>query len=44
MPVPASYTPLIEELVRRYPRGTVDPAKAMLAVKEKRGLVTAIAP
>ncbi len=44
MPVPASYTPLIEELVRRYPRGTVDPAKALLAVKEKLGLVTAIAP
>lgn len=43
IPVPASYTPLIEELVRRYPRGAVDPAKALLAVKEKRGMVTAIA-
>lgn len=44
MPVPATYTPLIEELVRRYPRGSVDPAKALLAAKEKLGLVTAIAP
>jgi L,D-transpeptidase ErfK/SrfK len=39
-----SYTELVEELIRRYPRGIIDPAKALLAVKEKRGIVTAIAP
>jgi L,D-transpeptidase ErfK/SrfK len=43
-PVEESYTPLMEELVSRYPRGAVDLAKALRVAKEKRGLPTAIAP
>ena len=44
MPAPATYTPLIEELVRRYPRGAIDPAKALLAAKQMLGVPTMIAP
>jgi L,D-transpeptidase ErfK/SrfK len=43
-PVEESYTPLMEDLVRRYPRGTVDLAKALQVAKEKRGVPTPIAP
>jgi L,D-transpeptidase ErfK/SrfK len=43
-PVEESYTPLMEELVRRYPRGAVDLAKALQVAKEKRGVPTPIAP
>jgi L,D-transpeptidase ErfK/SrfK len=43
-PVEESYTPLMEELVRRYPRGAIDLAKALQVAKEKRGMPTAIAP
>jgi L,D-transpeptidase ErfK/SrfK len=43
-PVEESYTPLMEDLVRRYPRGTVDLARALQVAKEKRGVPTPIAP
>jgi L,D-transpeptidase ErfK/SrfK len=43
-PAEESYTPLMEDLVRRYPRGTVDLAKALQVAKEKRGVPTPIAP
>ena len=43
-PVEESYTPLMEELVRRYPRGAIDLAKALRVAKEKRGVPTPIAP
>jgi L,D-transpeptidase ErfK/SrfK len=43
-PVEESYTPLMEELVRRYPRGAVDLGKALQVAKEKRGVPTPIAP
>ena len=43
-PEEESFTPLMEELVRRYPRGVVDLAKALLVAKEKRGVPTPIAP
>jgi L,D-transpeptidase ErfK/SrfK len=38
-----SYTPLMEELVRRYPRGAIDLAKALRVAKEKRGVPTPVA-
>jgi len=43
-PVEESYTPLMQDLVRRYPRGTVDLAKALQVAKERRGVPTPIAP
>jgi L,D-transpeptidase ErfK/SrfK len=43
-PAEESFTPLMEELVRRYPRGAVDLAKALQVAKEKRGVPTPIAP
>jgi L,D-transpeptidase ErfK/SrfK len=43
-PVEESFTPLMEELVRRFPRGAVDLAKALQVAKEKRGVPTPIAP
>ena len=43
-PPEESYTFLMEELVRRYPRGAIDLAKALRVAKEKRGVVTIIAP
>ena len=43
-PVEESYTPLMEDLVRRYPRGTVDLAKALQVAKEKRGVPAPLAP
>jgi hypothetical protein len=33
----------MEELVRRYPRGAIDLAKALRVAKEKRGVPTPIA-
>ena len=43
-PVEESYTPLMEELMRRYPRGAIDLAKALRVAKEKLGVPTPIAP
>ncbi len=42
-PMEASFTPLMEELVRRYPRGAIDMAKALRVAKEKLGVATSIA-
>ncbi len=42
--VEQSFTPLMEELVRRYPRGAIDLAKVLQVAKEKRGVPTPIAP
>ena len=39
-----SYTPLMQALIARFPRGTVDPAKALQVAKEKRGVPTPIGP
>ena len=39
-----SYTRLMEALISRYPRGAVDPAKALRVAKEKRGVPTPISP
>ena len=42
-PTQASFTPLMKELVRRYPRGAIDLAKALQVAKEKLGVPTSIA-
>jgi L,D-transpeptidase ErfK/SrfK len=39
-----SYTPLIQTLIARFPRGAVDLDRALRVAKEKRGVPTPIAP
>jgi len=44
LPGGKSYTSLVELLISRFPRGAVDPAKALQVAKARRGIPTAIAP